>query len=66
MERKTFILKQLNNNISNLIIKDLECEFDKEGQEYKSDNFDESKPGNYVYFIRKYDRDYLTPEIIDK
>jgi len=65
-ERKLFILNQLNDKIGNLIIKDLECEFDKEGKEYKSENFDESKPENYVYFIRKYDRDYLTPEIIDK
>jgi hypothetical protein len=62
-ERKKFIIKQLNDNIGNLIIKDLECEFDKEGEEYKSENFDNSKSANYVYFIRKYDRDYLTPEI---
>ena len=62
-ERKKFIIKQLNDKIGNLIIKDLECEFDKEGKEYKLVDFNDDKPANYVYFIRKYDRDYLTREI---
>ena len=65
-DRKTFILNQLNHNIGNLIIKDLECEFDKEGEEYKLIDFNNSKPANYVYFVRKYDRDYLTSEIKNK
>ena len=62
-ERKTFILKELNDKIGNLLIKELECEFDNNIKEYKYEGFDENKTINYVYFIRKYDRQYLTKEI---
>ena len=64
-ERKKFILNELNNKIGNLLIKELECEFDSNVKEYKYDGFDENKLINYVYFIRKYDRHYLTKEIKD-
>jgi GR25 family glycosyltransferase involved in LPS biosynthesis len=64
-ERKTFILNELNNKIGNLLIKELECEFDNNVKEYKYEGFDENKTINYVYFIRKYDRQYLTKEIKD-
>tara|TARA_A100001015_G_scaffold246610_1_gene283104 strand:+ start:201 stop:1046 length:846 start_codon:yes stop_codon:yes gene_type:complete len=64
-ERKTFILNQLNNKIGNLLIKELECEFDSNVKEYKHEGFDENKTINYVYFIRKYDREYLSKEIKD-
>ena len=65
-ERKTFILNELNNKIGNLLIKELECEFDNNVKEYKYEGFDENKTINYVYFIRKYDRQYLTKEIKDR
>ena len=64
-ERKTFILNELNNKIGNLLIKELDCEFDNNVKEYKYEGFDENKTINYVYFIRKYDRQYLTKEIKD-
>ena len=64
-ERKKYILDELNIKIGNLLIKELECEFDSNVKEYKYEGFDENKTINYVYFIRKYDRQYLTKEIKD-
>ena len=66
IERKKFILDQLETNIGNIIIKDLDCEFDEEGKEYKLNEHKDLKPTTYVYFVRKYDRDYLTDEIKNK
>ena len=64
-ERKKYILDELNKKIGNLLIKELECEFDSNVKEYKYEGFDENKTINYVYFIRKYDREHLTKEIKD-
>tara|TARA_B100000524_G_scaffold347238_1_gene248819 strand:+ start:1597 stop:2451 length:855 start_codon:yes stop_codon:yes gene_type:complete len=61
--RKEYILKQLNTHIGNIKIKDLGCEFDSEKEFYTLDDFNKNKTVNYVYFVRKYDRDYLTPII---
>ena len=65
-ERKKYILDELNIKIGNLLIKELECEFDSNVKEYKYEGFDENKTINYVYFVRKYDREHLNKEIKDR
>ena len=62
-ERKTYILKELKEKIGNIKIKELASEKEEEKDFYTLDNYDENKVTHYVYFVKKYDREHLTPEI---
>ena len=65
-ERRKFIINELEKKIGNLVIIDLACEFSDIDEKDTNSNIDNDKAITYVYFVRKYDKDYLNVELENK
>ena len=59
-------LMNQKKKIGNLVIIDLACEFSDIDEKDTNSNIDNDKAITYVYFVRKYDKDYLNVELENK